>query len=40
VKKHHSRSAAEDEYEKMVMVSNTNRDGSIIETRSLDDAIA
>ncbi|WVZ19025.1 hypothetical protein V8G54_006347 [Vigna mungo] len=40
VKKRQSRTAAEDEYERMVLVSNTNRDDSIIEARSLDDAIA
>ncbi|CAJ1972947.1 unnamed protein product [Sphenostylis stenocarpa] len=39
-KKRHSRTAAEDEYERMVLVSNTNRDDSIIEARTLDDAIA
>ncbi|KAK7409741.1 hypothetical protein VNO78_00021 [Psophocarpus tetragonolobus] len=39
-KKRQSRTAAEDEYERMVLVSNTNRDDSIIEARSLDEAIA
>ncbi|MED6184967.1 hypothetical protein PIB30_052505 [Stylosanthes scabra] len=35
-----ARTAAEEEYERMVLVSNTNRDDSIIEARSVDDAIA
>ncbi|XP_015942375.1 uncharacterized protein LOC107467720 [Arachis duranensis] len=32
--------AAEEEYERLVLVSNTNRDDSVIEARSVDDAIA
>ena len=39
-KKQQSRTAAEEEYERMVLISNTNRDDSIIEARTLDDAIA
>ncbi|MED6168429.1 hypothetical protein PIB30_011595 [Stylosanthes scabra] len=39
-KKRQARTAAEEEYERMVLVSNTNRDDSIIEARSVDDAIA
>ncbi|XP_072956787.1 uncharacterized protein [Typha angustifolia] len=39
-KKKHSRTADEEEYERMVLVSNTNRDDSIIEAHSLEEAIA
>ncbi|KAL1295600.1 hypothetical protein HN51_056454 [Arachis hypogaea] len=39
-KKRQSRTAAEEEYERLVLVSNTNRDDSVIEARSVDDAIA
>ncbi|KAJ3681938.1 hypothetical protein LUZ60_014511 [Juncus effusus] len=39
-KKKQARMADEEEYERMVLVSNTNRDDSIIEAHSLDDAIA
>ncbi|KAJ8766985.1 hypothetical protein K2173_012494 [Erythroxylum novogranatense] len=39
-KRRQSRTAAEEEYERMVLVSNTNRDDSIIEARSVEDAIA
>ncbi|KAG2403338.1 uncharacterized protein HKW66_Vig0186250 [Vigna angularis] len=39
VKKRQSRTVVEDEYERMVLVSNTNCDDSIIKARSLDDAI-
>jgi Coiled-coil domain-containing protein 124 /Oxs1 len=38
-KKRQSRMADEDEYERMVLVSNTNRDDSIIEAHSVDDAL-
>ncbi|KAF3321140.1 Coiled-coil domain-containing protein [Carex littledalei] len=38
-KKRQSRIADEEEYEKMVLVSNTNRDDSIIEAHSVDDAL-
>ncbi|KAK7277431.1 hypothetical protein RIF29_18583 [Crotalaria pallida] len=39
-KKRQSRTAEEEEYERMVLVSNTNRDDSIIEARSVEEAIA
>lgn len=39
-KKQQSRTADEEEYERMVLVSNTNRDDSIIEARSVEDALA
>lgn len=39
-KKRQSRTAAEEEYERMVLVNNTNRDDSIIEARTVEDAIA
>ncbi|KAJ3689752.1 hypothetical protein LUZ61_018916 [Rhynchospora tenuis] len=39
-KKRQTRVADEEEYEKMVLVSNTNRDDSIIEAHSVDDALA
>lgn len=39
-KRKQSRTAAEEEYEKMVSVENTNRDDSIIEARSVDEALA
>ncbi|KGN43292.1 coiled-coil domain-containing protein 124 [Cucumis sativus] len=39
-KKKLSRTAAEEEYERMVLVTNTNRDDSIIEARTVEDAIA
>ncbi|KAL4303764.1 hypothetical protein GQ457_10G023750 [Hibiscus cannabinus] len=39
-KKKHSRTAAEEEYERMVLVTNTNRDDSLIEARSVEEAIA
>ncbi|PKA50258.1 hypothetical protein AXF42_Ash017852 [Apostasia shenzhenica] len=39
-KKRQSRTAEEEEYERMVLVSNTNRDDSIIEAHSVDEAIA
>ncbi|KAF2593716.1 hypothetical protein F2Q70_00044744 [Brassica cretica] len=32
--------AAEEEYEKMVLVSNTNRDDSLVEARTVDEALA
>ncbi|XP_071700819.1 uncharacterized protein [Rutidosis leptorrhynchoides] len=35
-----SRTAKEEEYEKMVLVENTNRDDSIIEARSVEEALA
>lgn len=35
-----SRTAVEEEYERMVLVSNTNRDDSFIEARTVEDAIA
>ncbi|KAI4350238.1 hypothetical protein L6164_004711 [Bauhinia variegata] len=38
--KRQTRTAAEEEYEKMVLVTNTNRDDSIIEARTVEDAIA
>ncbi|CAI9764317.1 unnamed protein product [Fraxinus pennsylvanica] len=39
-KRKQSRTAAEEEYERMVLVENTNRDDSIIEARTVEDAIA
>lgn len=39
-KKRQSRLASEEEYEKMVLVTNTNRDDSTIEARTVEDAIA
>ena len=39
-KKRQSRMAAEEEYERMVLVTNTNRDDSVIEARSVEEAIA
>ncbi|KAG7022746.1 Coiled-coil domain-containing protein-like protein [Cucurbita argyrosperma subsp. argyrosperma] len=39
-KKKLSRTAEEEEYERMVLVSNTNRDDSIIEARTVEDAIS
>ncbi|CAA2978487.1 coiled-coil domain-containing protein 124 [Olea europaea var. sylvestris] len=39
-KRKQSRTAAEEEYERMVLVANTNRDDSIIEARTVEDAIA
>ncbi|XVF45609.1 hypothetical protein PTKIN_Ptkin02bG0220300 [Pterospermum kingtungense] len=39
-KKKQSRTAAEEEYERVVLVANTNRDDSLIEARSVDEAIA
>ncbi|KAM7470960.1 hypothetical protein LguiA_009143 [Lonicera macranthoides] len=39
-KRRKSRTAAEEEYEKVVLVPNMNRDDSIIEARSVEDAIA
>lgn len=38
--KRQSRTAAEEEYERMVLVTNTNRDDSVIEARTVEDAIA
>lgn len=38
-KKRHARTAAEEEYERMVLVSNTNRDDSVIEARSVEEAL-
>lgn len=35
-----ARTAEEEEYEKMVLVQNTNRDGSLIEAHSVDEALA
>ncbi|KDP47146.1 hypothetical protein JCGZ_00037 [Jatropha curcas] len=40
MKRRQSRTAAEEDYEKMVLVTNTNRDDSIIEARNVEDAIA
>ncbi|KAF9676204.1 hypothetical protein SADUNF_Sadunf09G0114200 [Salix dunnii] len=40
VKKRKDRTAEEEEYERMVLVSNTNRDDSIIEASSVEEAIA
>ncbi|EOX97539.1 Coiled-coil domain-containing protein 124 isoform 1 [Theobroma cacao] len=39
-KKRQTRTAAEEEYERMVLVTNTNRDDSLIEARSVEEAIA
>ncbi|MBA0760247.1 hypothetical protein Gotri_023006 [Gossypium trilobum] len=39
-KKRQSRTAAEEEYERMVLVTNMNRDDSLIEARSVEEAIA
>ncbi|KAK9287291.1 hypothetical protein L1049_015704 [Liquidambar formosana] len=39
-KKRKDRLASEEEYEKMVLVTNTNRDDSIVEARTVEDAIA
>ncbi|KAI9124120.1 hypothetical protein K1719_005420 [Acacia pycnantha] len=39
-KRRQARTAAEEEYERMVLVTNTNRDDSIIEARTVEDAIA
>ncbi|GMP64397.1 hypothetical protein CsSME_00025698 [Camellia sinensis var. sinensis] len=39
-KRRQSRTQGEEEYEKIVLVANTNRDDSIIEARSVEDAIA
>ncbi|XP_020084417.1 coiled-coil domain-containing protein 124-like [Ananas comosus] len=39
-KKRQSRTADEEEYDRMVLVTNTNRDDSIIEAHSVEDAIA
>ncbi|KAG1355373.1 coiled-coil domain-containing protein [Cocos nucifera] len=39
-RKHRSRTAEEEEYERMVLVANTNRDDSVIEAHSVEDAIA
>uniref|UniRef100_J3LJM7 Coiled-coil domain-containing protein n=1 Tax=Oryza brachyantha TaxID=4533 RepID=J3LJM7_ORYBR len=39
-KKRQARTAEEEEYERVVLVANTNRDDSIIEARSVEDAIA
>lgn len=39
-KKRQSRTAAEEEYERMVLVTNTNRDDSLIEASSVEEAIA
>lgn len=39
-KKKQSRLADEEEYERMVLVANTNRDDTIIEARTVEDAIA
>ncbi|XP_078448208.1 coiled-coil protein [Wolffia australiana] len=38
-RKRQSRMTAEEEYEKMILVSNTNRDESLIEARSVEEAI-
>ncbi|KAK3193032.1 hypothetical protein Dsin_024342 [Dipteronia sinensis] len=38
-KKRHARTAAEEEYERMVLVTNTNRDESVIEARSVEEAL-
>ncbi|KAL5858548.1 hypothetical protein ACOSQ3_006006 [Xanthoceras sorbifolium] len=38
-KKRHARTAAEEEYERMVLVTNTNRDEAIIEARSVEEAL-
>ncbi|KAF8405498.1 hypothetical protein HHK36_010405 [Tetracentron sinense] len=39
-KKRQSRTADEEEYERMVLVTNTNRDDSVIEAHSVEDAIS
>ncbi|XVF45608.1 hypothetical protein PTKIN_Ptkin02bG0220200 [Pterospermum kingtungense] len=39
-KKRQSRTIAEEEYERIVLVANTNRDNSLIEARSVEEAIA
>ncbi|OIT36002.1 PREDICTED: coiled-coil domain-containing protein 124-like [Nicotiana attenuata] len=39
-KRKQSRMAGEDEYEKLVLVTNTNRDDSIVEASTVEDAIA
>lgn len=39
-KRRQARTAAEEEYERMVLVTNTNRDDSIIEASTVEDAIA
>ncbi|KAF7841412.1 coiled-coil domain-containing protein 124-like [Senna tora] len=39
-KKRQTRTAEEEEYERMVLVTNTNRDDSVIEARSVEDALA
>ncbi|KVI04022.1 coiled-coil domain-containing protein 124 [Cynara cardunculus var. scolymus] len=39
-KRKQSRTAKEEEYEKMILVENTNRDDAIIEARSVEEAIA
>ncbi|KAF8780117.1 hypothetical protein HU200_001774 [Digitaria exilis] len=39
-KKRQARTADEEEYERVVLVANTNRDDSVIEARSVEDAIA
>ncbi|KAL8267938.1 hypothetical protein R6Q59_001736 [Mikania micrantha] len=39
-KRRQSRTAKEEEYEKMVLVQNTNRDDSVIEARSVEEALA
>uniref|UniRef100_A0A1J3DID2 Coiled-coil domain-containing protein n=1 Tax=Noccaea caerulescens TaxID=107243 RepID=A0A1J3DID2_NOCCA len=39
-KKKQTRMAGEEEYEKMVLVTNTNRDDSLIEAHSVDEALA
>lgn len=39
-KRKQTRTAAEEEYERMVLVSNTNRDDSIIEARTVEEALA
>jgi len=39
-KRRQSRLAGEDEYEKLILVANTNREDSVIEARSVDEAIA
>ncbi|XP_043710676.1 coiled-coil domain-containing protein 124 [Telopea speciosissima] len=39
-KKHQSRTADEEEYERMVLVTNTNRDDSVIEAHTVEEAIA
>lgn len=39
-KRRHARMADEEEYERVVMVSNTNRDDSVVEAHSVDEAVA